>query len=129
MGWLAYTLVMVGSIMTLGNRVMTIISDHGTQFSSQLLCSLQRGLGTKVSLSTAFNSQSDGYAERTSQTLEDILSAYMMTLVVTRSKPETFHDGYLMANRDQRPPPIPNPTNQTYALCQINSKHIIGQCH
>ncbi|WMV18968.1 hypothetical protein MTR67_012353 [Solanum verrucosum] len=52
---------------------LSIISDRGTQFTSQFWKSFQKGLGTRVKLSTSFHSQNDGKAERTIQTMEDIL--------------------------------------------------------
>ncbi|WMV23522.1 hypothetical protein MTR67_016913, partial [Solanum verrucosum] len=50
---------------------VSIISNRGAQFWK----SFQNGLGSKVNLSTAFHPQTDGQAERTIQTLEDILRA------------------------------------------------------
>ncbi|WMV29710.1 hypothetical protein MTR67_023095 [Solanum verrucosum] len=52
---------------------LSIISNRVTQFTSQLLKSFLKGLGTKVKLSTTFHPQIDGQAERTIQTLEDML--------------------------------------------------------
>lgn len=46
-----------------------IISNHGTQFTSQLWKSFQMGLGTRVKLSTDFHPQTDGQAESTIKTL------------------------------------------------------------
>ncbi|WMV09138.1 hypothetical protein MTR67_002523 [Solanum verrucosum] len=37
--------------------------DRGTQFTSQILKSFQKGLGTKVKLSTTFNPPTDGQAK------------------------------------------------------------------
>ncbi|KAH0710889.1 hypothetical protein KY284_012316 [Solanum tuberosum] len=54
---------------------LSIILDWGTQFTSYFWKSFQKGLGTKVKLSTAFHPQMDGQAERTNQTLEDMLRA------------------------------------------------------
>src|SRR5687767_7918490 len=51
----------------------SIISDRGTQFTSHYSKSFQRALGTKVKLSTVFHPRTDGLAERTIQTLEDML--------------------------------------------------------
>src|SRR5687767_14320004 len=53
----------------------SIISDRGTQFTSHYWKSFQRALGTKVKLSTAFLPRTDGLAERTIQTLENMLTA------------------------------------------------------
>ena len=59
---------------------MSIISDKGTQFTSHFWKSIQKGLGTKVRLSTAFHPQTDGQAEMTIQTLEDMLRACVIDL-------------------------------------------------
>ena len=53
--------------------LLSIISDWGAQFISRFLRSFKKGLVTKVSFSTTFHSQMDGQAERTIQTLEDML--------------------------------------------------------
>ena len=54
---------------------ISIISDRGTQFTSQFWRSMQKELGTRVDLSTAFHPQTDGQSERTIQVLEDMLRA------------------------------------------------------
>ncbi|WMV09508.1 hypothetical protein MTR67_002893 [Solanum verrucosum] len=54
---------------------LSIISDRRPQFTFHFWKSFQKGLGTQVNLSTTFNPQTDGQAERTIQTLEDILRA------------------------------------------------------
>ncbi|XP_070019916.1 uncharacterized protein [Nicotiana sylvestris] len=50
-------------------------SSRGPQFTAHFWQAFQKRLGTKVNLSTAFHPQTDGQAERTIQTLEDILRA------------------------------------------------------
>ena len=57
---------------------MSIILDRGTQFTLQFWKAFQKGLGTQVLLSFAFHPQTDGQAERTIQTLEDMLRAYAL---------------------------------------------------
>ncbi|XP_069155776.1 uncharacterized protein [Solanum lycopersicum] len=52
--------------------------DRGAQFTSHFWRSFQESLGTQVKLSTAFYPQTDGQAERTIQTLEDMLRAIGM---------------------------------------------------
>ena len=52
---------------------LSIILDWCVQFTSRFLRSFNKGLGTNVKLSTAFHPQMDGQAERTIQTLEDML--------------------------------------------------------
>ena len=54
---------------------MSIILDRGAQFTSQFWKAFQKGLGTQVLLSSAFHPQTDGQAEWTIQTLEDMLRA------------------------------------------------------
>jgi len=52
-----------------------IISNRGTQFTSQFWKSFRKGLGTKVKLRTTFHPQNDGQAERTIQNLKGMLKA------------------------------------------------------
>ena len=54
---------------------LSIISDRGSQFTSHFWRSFQKSLGTQVKLSTVFHPQTDGQAERTIQTFEDMLRA------------------------------------------------------
>ncbi|XP_070010561.1 uncharacterized protein [Nicotiana sylvestris] len=49
--------------------------DRGAQFTANFWKSFQKGLGTRVNLSTVFHPQTDGQAEHTIQTLEDMLRA------------------------------------------------------
>ncbi|MBW0479233.1 hypothetical protein O181_018948 [Austropuccinia psidii MF-1] len=50
-----------------------IISDRDPKFTSALWTNLHQLFGTKLSFSTAYHPQTDGLAERTSQTLEDMV--------------------------------------------------------
>ncbi|KAJ9536105.1 hypothetical protein OSB04_un000715 [Centaurea solstitialis] len=52
---------------------LSIVSDRDSRFTSQFWHGLQKGLGTKLKLSTAYHPQTDGQSERTIQTLEDML--------------------------------------------------------
>ena len=54
---------------------LSIILDRGTQFTSHFWKSFQKGVGTKEKLSMTFHPQTDGQAERTIKTLEDMLRA------------------------------------------------------
>ncbi|KAD2805401.1 hypothetical protein E3N88_38778 [Mikania micrantha] len=51
----------------------SIIFDHDSRFTSRFWQTLQKALGTRVNLSTAYHPQTDGQSERTIQTLEDML--------------------------------------------------------
>ncbi|KAI3667676.1 hypothetical protein L6452_42745 [Arctium lappa] len=52
---------------------LSIVSDRDSRFTSHFWDSLQKELGTRVKLSTAYHPQTDGQSERTIQTLEDML--------------------------------------------------------
>ena len=54
---------------------ISIISDRDSRFTSNFWRSLQKALGTKLDMSTAYHPQTDGQSERTIQTLEDMLRA------------------------------------------------------
>jgi len=70
-----YAKLYIKEIVKLHGAPLSIISDRGAQFTSHFWRSFQSGLGTQVKLSTAFHPQTDGQAERTIQTLEDMLRA------------------------------------------------------
>ncbi|GJV84189.1 putative reverse transcriptase domain-containing protein [Tanacetum coccineum] len=55
-----------------------IISDRDGQFTSRFWQTLQKSLGTLLDMSTAYHPQTDGQSERTIQTLEDMLRAYVI---------------------------------------------------
>ncbi|KAD4981929.1 hypothetical protein E3N88_18600 [Mikania micrantha] len=52
---------------------ISIISDRDARFTSNFWKSLQKSLGTRFDMSTAYHPQTDGQSERTIQTLEDML--------------------------------------------------------
>ena len=70
-----YARLYSNEIVRLHGVLLSIISDRGPQFTSHFKKSFQKGLGTQVNLSTSFHPQTDGQAERTIQTLEDMLRA------------------------------------------------------
>ncbi|KAK1415010.1 hypothetical protein QVD17_30779 [Tagetes erecta] len=57
---------------------LSIISDRDPKFTSAIWRSLQKSLGTRLNLSTAYHPQTDGQTERTIQTLEDMLRACVL---------------------------------------------------
>ncbi|GJX15249.1 putative reverse transcriptase domain-containing protein [Tanacetum coccineum] len=54
---------------------VSIISDRDGRFASHLWQALQKALGMKLHMSTAYHLETDGQSERTIQTLEDMLRA------------------------------------------------------
>ena len=64
--------------MRLHGVPLSIILDRGPQFTSHFRKSFQKGLGTQVNLSISFHPHMDGQSERTIQTLEDMLRAYVI---------------------------------------------------
>ena len=54
---------------------ISIISDRDARYTSNFWKSLQKSLGTRLDISTAYHPQTDGQSERTIQTLEDMLQA------------------------------------------------------
>nr|GEW02194.1 putative reverse transcriptase domain-containing protein [Tanacetum cinerariifolium] len=54
---------------------ISIISDHDSRFTSRFWQSMQEALGTRLDMSKAYHSQTDGQSEHTIQTLEDMLKA------------------------------------------------------
>lgn len=57
---------------------MSIVSDRDSRFVSNFWQSLQRELGSRIHLSTAYHPQTDGQSERTIQTLEDMMRACVL---------------------------------------------------
>ncbi|GKB26126.1 reverse transcriptase domain-containing protein, partial [Tanacetum coccineum] len=57
---------------------ISIISDRDSHFTLRFWRLLQKALGTNLDMSTAYHLQTDGQSERTMQTLEDMLRAYVI---------------------------------------------------
>ncbi|GKD32187.1 putative reverse transcriptase domain-containing protein [Tanacetum coccineum] len=55
-----------------------IICDCDGRFTSNFCRSFQKALGTRLDMSTAYHLQTDGQSEKTIQTLEDMLRAYVI---------------------------------------------------
>ncbi|GJV82437.1 putative reverse transcriptase domain-containing protein [Tanacetum coccineum] len=54
---------------------VSIISDHNGRFTSRFWQTLQKALGTRLDMSTAYHCQTDGQSKCTIQNLEDMLRA------------------------------------------------------
>ncbi|KAI3773631.1 hypothetical protein L1987_48161 [Smallanthus sonchifolius] len=63
----------INEVMTRHGVPLSIFSDRDSRFTSRFWQSLQKALGTRLNLSTAYHPQTDGQSERTIQTLEDML--------------------------------------------------------
>ncbi|GJV98726.1 putative reverse transcriptase domain-containing protein [Tanacetum coccineum] len=56
---------------------VSIICDRDPRFASNFWRLLQKSLGTNLDMSTAYHPQTDGQSERTIQTLEDMMRAFI----------------------------------------------------
>jgi hypothetical protein len=52
-----------------------IVSDGGTKFTSRFQEKLHKAMDTKLNISSAYHSQTDGQTKRVNQILEDMLRA------------------------------------------------------
>ena len=68
----------VKKVVRLHGILSSIIWDRDPCFTSYFCQSLQEALGTHLNFSTAFHPQTDGQTERTNQTIEDMLRAYVL---------------------------------------------------
>ncbi|GJR52916.1 putative reverse transcriptase domain-containing protein [Tanacetum coccineum] len=65
-------------IVTRHGVSVSIILDRNARFTSRLWQTFQKALRTRLDISTAYHPQTDGQSERTIQTLEDMLKAYVI---------------------------------------------------
>ncbi|GKC23502.1 reverse transcriptase domain-containing protein, partial [Tanacetum coccineum] len=65
-------------VVTRHEMPIMIICDRDPRFASNFWRSLQKALGTSLDMSTTYHTQTDGQSERTIQTLEDMLRAYVI---------------------------------------------------
>nr|GEY19758.1 reverse transcriptase domain-containing protein [Tanacetum cinerariifolium] len=72
------TRLYIKEIVSRHGMPISIISDHDSHFTSRFWQSLQNALGTQLDMSMAYHPETDGQSERTIQTLEDMLRAYVM---------------------------------------------------
>ena len=70
----------IREIVRLHGVPISIVSDWDPRFTAQFWKSFQKAMGTQLSMSTAFHSQTDGQSERTIQILEDMLRACVLDL-------------------------------------------------
>ena len=65
-----YNRIYIQEVVGLLGVLVSIISDRGAQLVAQFLKSFQKGLGSKVNLSTIFHPRNDGQVECTIENLE-----------------------------------------------------------
>ncbi|GKB92832.1 putative reverse transcriptase domain-containing protein [Tanacetum coccineum] len=65
-------------VLSMHGVLVLNISNQDNKFASHLWRSLNKALGTQLDMSTAYHPQTDGQSERTIQTLEDMLRAFVM---------------------------------------------------
>ncbi|KAK2452132.1 hypothetical protein QL285_011125 [Trifolium repens] len=70
--------IYVEQIVRLHGIPSSIVSDRDPRFTSRFWESLQEALGTKLRMSSAYHPQTDGQSERTIQSLEDLLRAWVL---------------------------------------------------
>ena len=75
-----YAKLYLQEVARLHGITVSVITDRGAQFTAQFQKSFNKGLGSKVNLSTTFHPQIDKQAELTIQTLEDMLRACVIDL-------------------------------------------------
>ena len=76
----------LAEIVRLHGVPVSIVSDRDPRFTSRFWGSLQKAMGTKLHMSTAFHPQTDGQSERTIQTLEEMLRACVLDFQATWDK-------------------------------------------
>ncbi|GJV78662.1 reverse transcriptase domain-containing protein [Tanacetum coccineum] len=88
---------------------VSIISDRDGKFTSHFWKSLNKALGTRLDMSTAYHPETDGQSERTIQTLEDMLRACVLDfgkgtdiakISRKRSKPDKYEHGNRRAHKE-----------------------------
>jgi transposase InsO family protein len=65
----------ISRIVCLHGVPKKIVSDRGSQFTSQFWEKLHESMDTKLNFSSAYHPQTDGQTERSNQILEDMLRA------------------------------------------------------
>lgn len=68
----------IKEVLSLHGVPQDIISDRDSRFLSHFWQRLHEALGSKLKFNTAYNPATNGQTERTIQTLEDMLRAYVL---------------------------------------------------
>ena len=83
--WMTFTLkefyrLYIREIVWLHGVSVSIVSDKDPRITSHFWKSFQKAMGTQLTMSTMFHSQTNGQLERTIQILEDMLRACVLDL-------------------------------------------------
>ena len=83
--WMTFTLeefcrLYVREIVRLHGVPMSIVLDRDPRFTTHFWKSFLKAMGTQLTMTTTFYSQTDGQSERTIQVLEDMLQACVLDL-------------------------------------------------
>ena len=68
----------IREIVRLHGVLVSIVSDRDPRFTVHFWKSVQKAMGTRLTMSTAFHPHTDGQSERTIQVLEDMLRASVL---------------------------------------------------
>ncbi|GJW88135.1 putative reverse transcriptase domain-containing protein [Tanacetum coccineum] len=68
----------IKEIVSWHGGLISLISDRDSHFTSRFWQSMQSALGTQIDMSTTYHPETDGQSERTIQTLEDMLRAFVI---------------------------------------------------
>ena len=68
----------IREIVRLHGVPVSIVSDRDSRFTAHFWKSFQKAMGTRLTMSTNFHSQTGGQSERTIQVLEDMLRACVL---------------------------------------------------
>src|SRR5437762_12707426 len=71
-----FALMYLDNIIRLHGISQSLVSDHGSVFTSHFWTSLSNMMALKQRISTAFHPQTDGQTERMNETLEQYLRIY-----------------------------------------------------
>ena len=80
----------IREIVRLHGVPVSIVSDRDPRFTVHFWKSFQKAMGTPLTMSTTFHSQTDGQSERTIQVLEDMLRACVLDHKSSWNSPTTI---------------------------------------
>ena len=70
--------IYINEVVRLHEILVSIVSDRDPRFTSRFWPIIQRAIGTRLDMSTAFHPQTDGQSERVIQVLEELLRACVL---------------------------------------------------